>query len=129
METYSQHLEHGAAGNPAARSGSRTGTAWAPEGRLRLIAGAPIRHIHPEQIARKAWGGAVAEEDAAQKQRRRQIKAWRRRAAQLRATADNFTIPSAQEALRRAATDLDAMADDAEAVLTGKPQRPGDVAC
>jgi hypothetical protein len=71
----------------------------------------------------------VAEEDAAQKQRRRQIKAWRRRAAQLRATADNFTIPSAQEALRRAATDLDAMADDAEAVLTGKPQRPGDVAC
>ena len=48
---------------------------------------------------------------------------------ELRATAENFAVPSAQDALRRAATDLDAMADHAEAVLRGKPQRPGEVAC
>jgi hypothetical protein len=71
----------------------------------------------------------LAEENEGQRQRRRQIKAWRRRAAELRATADNFTVPSAQEALRRAATDLDAMADHAEAVLTGKPQKSGETAC
>jgi hypothetical protein len=71
----------------------------------------------------------LAEENAAQKQRRRQIKAWRRRAAELRATADSFTVPSAQEALRQAATDLDAMADHAEAALTGKPLRPDEAAC
>ena len=71
----------------------------------------------------------MSEEDAAQKQRRRQIKAWRRRAAELRATADNFAVPSAQEALRRAATELDAMADDAQAAMASKPRRPGEVAC
>jgi hypothetical protein len=71
----------------------------------------------------------LAEENAAQKQRRRQIEAWRRRAAELRATAENFAVPSAQEALRRAATDLDAMVNHAEAVLSGKPQRLGEVAC
>jgi hypothetical protein len=71
----------------------------------------------------------LAEENTAQKQRRRQIKTWRRRAAELRATADNFPVPSAQEALRRAASDLDAMADHAEAVLMGKPQQPDEVAC
>ena len=68
-------------------------------------------------------------EENAEKRRRRQIKAWRKRAAELRATADNFTVPSAQEVLRRAATDLNAMADYAEAALTRKPQEPGEVAC
>ena len=80
--------------------------------------------------ARESLGRALlAEENAAQKQRRRQIEAWRRRAAELRATAENFAVPSAQEALRRAATDLDAMVNHAEAVLSGKPQRLGEVAC
>jgi hypothetical protein len=89
----------------------------------RLLAGAL------DESTRNLVAALLAEENAAQKQRRQQIEGWRRRAAELRATADNFTIPSAQEALRRAATDLDALADHAEAVLTSKPQRSGDVAC
>jgi hypothetical protein len=67
----------------------------------------------------------LAQENAAQGQRRRQIEAWRSRAVELRATADNFTVPSAQEALHRAARNLDIVADHAEAKLTGKPRPPG----
>ena len=89
----------------------------------RLLAGAL------DESTRNTVEALLAQENATQEQRRGQIEAWRRRAAELRVTADNFPVPSAQEALRRAATDLDAMADDAEAVLTGKAQRPGEVAC
>lgn len=53
------------------------------------------------------------------------IKAWRRRAEELRTTADNFVVPSAQEALRRAAANYDLTADAAEARLTDKPKAPG----
>ena len=89
----------------------------------RLLAGAL------DESARNTVEALLAEENAAQEQRRRQMEGWQRRVAELRATADNFPIPSTQEALRRAATDLDAMINHAEAVLTGKPQGPGQVIC
>jgi hypothetical protein len=47
-----------------------------------------------------------------------QIKAWRLRAEELRTTAVQFEVPSAQESLRRAAANYDNMADHAEALLT-----------
>jgi hypothetical protein len=50
-----------------------------------------------------------------------QITAWRRRAEELRATADSFEVPSAQESLRRAAGNYDQLADQAEALLHGLP--------
>jgi hypothetical protein len=50
-----------------------------------------------------------------------QIKAWRLRAEELRTTADQFEVPSAQEALRQAAANYDKMADHAEALLTVRP--------
>ena len=49
---------------------------------------------------------------------RRQIEAWRRRAVELRATADNFKVPSAQRTLNRAAANYEQMADHAETLLT-----------
>jgi hypothetical protein len=49
----------------------------------------------------------------------RQIARWRLRAEELRTTADEFTVPSAQESLRRAATNYERLADEAEALLTG----------
>jgi hypothetical protein len=56
---------------------------------------------------------------------RRQIEAWRRRAEELRGTADQFRLPSAQEPLQRTAANLDKLADHAEAMLTGKSKTPG----
>lgn len=50
-----------------------------------------------------------------------QIKAWRLRAEELRSTADQFEVPTAQEALRRAAANYDKMADHAEALLAERP--------
>jgi hypothetical protein len=54
----------------------------------------------------------------------REIKAWRIRAEELRATADQFEVPSAQEALRRASTNYDKLADQAEALLTKRKSPP-----
>jgi hypothetical protein len=51
-----------------------------------------------------------------------QIGTWRARAEKLRATADAFVIPTAQEALRRAAGNYDALADDAEALVKRPPE-------
>ena len=48
---------------------------------------------------------------------RRRIKAWRLRAEELRATAETFSVPSAQDALRSAAANYDLIADNAEALL------------
>jgi hypothetical protein len=59
---------------------------------------------------------------------RSQIKAWRMRAEELRTTADGFVVPSAQDSLRRAAANYDALADQAEAVLAGCPPLPEDQA-
>jgi hypothetical protein len=46
---------------------------------------------------------------------RSQIEAWRSWADELRTIAHQFVVPSAQEALRRAAAHYDQLADDAEA--------------
>lgn len=59
---------------------------------------------------------------------RSQINAWRLRAKELRSTAEQFEVPSAQEALRRAAVNYDKMADHAEALLTGRPAERKDTA-
>lgn len=52
------------------------------------------------------------------------IRAWRRRAEELRTTADNFVVPSAQESLRRAAANYDQRANHVEAMLEGRPSTP-----
>lgn len=49
----------------------------------------------------------------------RQVTRWRLRAEELRTTADQFTVPSAQVSLRHAATNYERLADEAEALLTG----------
>ncbi|HEV2547469.1 MAG TPA: hypothetical protein VGU20_09030 [Stellaceae bacterium] len=52
------------------------------------------------------------------------IKVLRAKAEELRATADDFTIPSAQVSLRRAAANCDKLADEAEAKLAGRSSAP-----
>ena len=52
---------------------------------------------------------------------RSQIGAWRARAEELRAAADRFVIPTARDALRRAAGNYDVLADDAEAPTKRAP--------
>jgi hypothetical protein len=53
---------------------------------------------------------------------RRQTRARRAGAEELRTTADGFALPSAQESLRRAAANYDQMADHAESsLIAGKP--------
>jgi hypothetical protein len=59
---------------------------------------------------------------------RSQIKAWRLRAEELRSTAEQFEVPSAQESLRRAAVNYDKMADHTEAPLTGRRAEKKDTA-
>jgi hypothetical protein len=59
---------------------------------------------------------------------RSQIKAWRLRAEELRSTAEQFEVPSAQASLRRAAAHYDKMADHAKALLTGLPTERKDTA-
>lgn len=73
-----------------------------------------------DERTRRTVEALLVEENAARDKEWRQISAWRRRAAELRATADQFTVPSAQEALRRAAANIETMADHAEALLVGK---------
>jgi hypothetical protein len=81
---------------------------------------AAVRGASPEiPHAEEAKERAIAEE-------RSRIRAWRRRAEELRATADKFKVPSAQEPLRRAATNYEQMADHAEALLIGKSKVPGE---
>jgi hypothetical protein len=52
---------------------------------------------------------------------RSQIRAWRRRAEELRTTADQFEVPSAQDSLRSAARNYELMAGNLENLL---PRRP-----
>ena len=52
---------------------------------------------------------------------RREIRAWRMRAEEIRTTADNFEVPSVKASLRTAADNYDRMADHAEALLAGRP--------
>jgi hypothetical protein len=60
--------------------------------------------------------------------RRSQIRVWRMRAEELRSTADQFEVPSAQDSLRRAAANYDKMAEHAEALVTGRPDEKKDTA-
>jgi hypothetical protein len=81
-----------------------------------------------DDATRRTVEKLLSENKADLDKQRSQITAWRRRAEELRTTADNFTVPSAQESLRRAGANLDTMADHAEAILTGKPKAPGEEA-
>jgi hypothetical protein len=64
---------------------------------------------------------------AAAVDQRAQIKV-RRRAEELRTTADQFEVPSARDTLRNAAANYDKMADNAEALLSGHLPSPGEKA-
>jgi hypothetical protein len=59
---------------------------------------------------------------------RGQIKRWRMRVEEILTTADQCTVPSLQESLRRAAANYDKLADNAEAQLVGRPSAPSDKA-
>jgi hypothetical protein len=61
-------------------------------------------------------------------QRQARSGQWRMRAEELRATADQFEVPSAQESLRRAVANYDKLADHAEALLIGRPPMTEDKA-
>ncbi|HZB93043.1 MAG TPA: hypothetical protein VE397_16470 [Stellaceae bacterium] len=65
--------------------------------------------------------GKAAGEEAEQRDR---IERYRLRAEELRAIADQFVVPSAQEGLRRAAANYDKMADDAETAFSGPRSAP-----
>jgi hypothetical protein len=85
--------------------------------------------VHPEKTQRYQGllAGPLAEEvlrvvgellePKAARDLRRRIEVWRQRAEELRATADTFSVPSAQDALRRAAANYDRIADNAESLL------------
>jgi hypothetical protein len=81
-----------------------------------------------DERTRRTVQALLAQESHALDKQRRTIEAWRRRALELRSTADNFRVPSAQEALNRAATNYEQMADHLEALLTGK-KPPEERAC
>jgi hypothetical protein len=59
-------------------------------------------------------------------QRLSDIRALRMRAEELRAVADQFIVPSAQDSLRRAAANYDKLADHAAAQLAGRASYPHD---
>jgi hypothetical protein len=56
-----------------------------------------------------------------QQETQHQIKRWRQRAEELRTVADQFVIPSARETMRRTASNYERLADNAEALLEGRP--------
>jgi len=86
----------------------------------RLLAGAL------DEKTRSVVETLLSEENAASDKTRRQIEAWRRRAEEVRATADQFAVPSVQEMLQRIAANLELLADHAEGLLIGKPREPGE---
>jgi hypothetical protein len=63
----------------------------------------------------------LSQENDAVGKHRREIRAWRMRAEEIRTTADNFEVPSVKASLRTAADNYDRMADHAEALLAGRP--------
>jgi hypothetical protein len=79
---------------------------------------------YEELLERALPARQLAERLLADIDTRRQIKAWRLRAEELRTTADSFETPSAQDALRRAAENYDTMADNAQALLDRRPAAP-----
>jgi ActR/RegA family two-component response regulator len=52
---------------------------------------------------------------------RSQVRAWRMRAEELRTTADQFEVPSAQDSLRSAARNYEPMADNVENLMERRP--------
>lgn len=78
-----------------------------------------------DERTRRTVEALLAREKHALGKQRREIEAWRRRAGEVRATADQFSVPSVQETLRRIADNLNQMADHTEALLTGK-NAPGE---
>ena len=64
--------------------------------------------------------GAIAAEEGPISKKRANIRAWRLRAEELRATAEQFAVPLARESLRRAAAHYDRRADIADASLEGR---------
>jgi hypothetical protein len=95
-----------------------------------------IRRAKVEQYERLVAGilgeDALRAPDAAQKveaHMRSQIRAWRARAEELRTTASQFEIPTAQESLRSAARNFDLMADNLENLLKAQPPAKRDKAC
>ena len=92
------------------------------------VSGEPVQGIkaeHYQRLLAHALDDGRRQVEAPPKEPRgdpnaqRQVARWRQRAEELRSTADGFTVPSAQEALRRAATNYERLADEAEALLTG----------
>lgn len=73
-----------------------------------------------DERTRRTVQALLAQESRALDKQHQQIEKWRRRAQELQATADNFTVPSAQEALNCAAANYEQMADHVEALLTGE---------
>ena len=73
-----------------------------------------------DERTRRTVQALLAQESRALDKQRQQTEKWRRRAQELQATADNFTVPSTQEALNRAAANYEQMADHVEALLTGE---------
>jgi hypothetical protein len=72
-----------------------------------------------DERTRRTVEALLAQDCGAREKERRKIEAWRRRAEELLATAEQFGVPSAQETLRRAAANFTQMADHAEARLKG----------
>ena len=68
--------------------------------------------------------GTTAANERVVADQKARIRAWRRRAEELRTTADNFVVPSAQESLRRAAANYHQRANHLEAMLEGRPPTP-----
>lgn len=58
-----------------------------------------------------------------------QISTWRMRAEELRSTADQFEVPSAQDALRNAASNYDLLADNLENLSKRRPRLRDEKAC
>lgn len=79
-----------------------------------------------DEQTRRTVEALLGQENTARDKERSQIQAWRRRAEELRATADQFSVPSAQESLRHAAANLEKMADHKETLMTGEPKVRGE---
>jgi len=72
--------------------------------------------------------GAIAAKKRAISDKRARIRALHMRAEELRATADQFVDSSAQEPLRRAASNYDHRANRLEAMLEGRHSASGEKA-
>lgn len=68
------------------------------------------------------------ENDVAVQRKRDQVKWWRMRAEELRATASQFAEPAAHEMLLRAAVNYEQLANHTEGLLPGKPKARGEKA-